>query len=108
MHANCQRPMTGDVPRSFNVERGLSAWPRVTETPPHPGPPPGEEGECHVGVRAACTGVAHGPHPPSKPDRPSSTSLPGDNDARGAGPSGVSVPTGFALFGSVSGASVAP
>src|SRR4051794_39507412 len=53
----------------------------------------------------ACTGVAHGPHGPSMPDCPGSTSLSGDNDARGGGPSVASVPAGFALFGSASDAS---
>src|SRR3954469_25081789 len=64
----------------------------------------------HVRVMAdgpACTGVAHGPHGPSMPDRPGSTTLSGD-DARGDGPSVASVPAGLALFGSASGASDAP
>src|SRR4051812_37361261 len=52
-----------------------------------------------MAIGPASTAAAQGPHTPSTPVRPPSTSPSGD-DARGASPSVAPVPAGFALFGS--------
>src|SRR4051794_38855807 len=65
----------------------------------------------HVEVTAigpACTGWPHGPSGPSLRDRTPSIPPEGGPDARGPGPPVAPVPSGLALFGSVSGASDDP